>query len=185
MAKKPKAESGSPAKEACSTATEKEQGNETSADQAPSPVCNDDVTTVQNSGVVSAESKVVSGAGKSDAVDDVVDLVSPQGSPSKAQPKQQSEDRGGQEPVAKRQCLRYNEAQTRKLEAFFKLGKETVDFAAVSLQPFLLASCLSLCAKAKNHTRSSSSKFRNMCCFDLCRSLYHPRIVGRVCSQVT
>ena len=77
---------------------------------------------------------------QSEKIAEVVDLVSPKGSPSK--PKLLKEhgdhsvqDKSPTEPVTKRQCVRYNESQVRKLEATFVLGKEKVDFAAVSLHP--------------------------------------------------
>lgn len=71
---------------------------------------------------------------------EVVDLVSPKGSPRKTKLLKENgdhsvQDKSPTEPVAKRQCVRYNESQVRKLEAMFVLGKDKVDFAAVSLHP--------------------------------------------------
>lgn len=71
--------------------------------------------------------------------DDVVNLVSPQASPSKSKPCEESSGRSAEattqptQSVAKRQCVRYNETQTRKLEALFALGKDKFDFAAVCI----------------------------------------------------
>lgn len=78
---------------------------------------------------------------KADKQEDVVDLVSPHASPSKAKSKEklgedENQDTASAKSAAKRQCVRYNEAQTRKLEALFELGRDKVDFEAVSLAQY-------------------------------------------------
>ena len=67
-----------------------------------------------------------------------MNLVSPPSSPSTAKPDAEQMGKDAQDPAkpaAKRQCLRYSAAQTSKLEAYFELGKDKVDFTAVSAYP--------------------------------------------------
>jgi len=74
---------------------------------------------------------------------EVVNLVSPQGSPSKGKPCKETGDRGAEAPTqSKRQCVRYNETQMRKLEALFALGEGKFNFAAVCTQATFAQSLL-------------------------------------------
>ena len=141
MVKKAKTDDGPSHKESAKDTDTQGKLDNTNVDKNDTAGLPDTSTAAQKLEASGLEPEVKLGTSQQSVkIVEVVDLVSPKGSPSKTKLVKEHgdhsvQDKSPTEPVAKRQCVRYNESQVRKLEAMFVLGKDKVDFAAVSLHP--------------------------------------------------
>ena len=141
MVKKAKTDDGPSHKESAKDTDTQGKLDNTNVDKNDTAGLPDTSTAAQKLEASGLEPEVKLGTSQQpEKIVEVVDLVSPKGSPSKTKLVKEHgdhsvQDKSPTEPVAKRQCVRYNESQVRKLEAMFVLGKDKVDFAAVSLHP--------------------------------------------------